>query len=270
MPMAPGPAFITGGSSGIGLALALKLAARGHPLAIFARDTEKLHMARETIRAANPGIEVAIFPVDVSDGPASTAVFARALDECGPPAWAIASAGIAWPGLFLEEPLDVMQAQMDTNYGGSLRFAHALAPAMAQAGGGRIVFIASGAAFAGIYGYAGYGASKFAVRGLAESLRVELADMGIKVTLACPPDTDTPQLAAEQALKPDVTKAITARGGTLRAETVADAILRAADANRFLAAPGWQMTALGYFHSVITPAFRAWQIGIARKRKGAP
>ncbi|MGB3500809.1 MAG: SDR family oxidoreductase [Mesorhizobium sp.] len=263
--MAAGPAFITGGSSGIGLAIALKLAARGHPVVLFARDGAKLERARETIMAAAPGAAVAIYCVDVGDANAAVAVFQQAIDECGTPGWAIASAGIAEPGLFLEQPLSRMQAQMDINYGGSLRFAHAVAPVMARAGGGKLVFISSGSAFIGLFGYAGYGPTKFAVRGLAETLRIELAQAGVHVTLAYPPDTDTPQLAAEEKLKPAATKAITSSGGVLSAEAVAASILRAADANRFLATPGWQMTALACLHSLIAPAFRAWQRGMVRK-----
>lgn len=262
-----GPAFITGGSSGIGLALAHRLAARGHRLALFARDTARLEHARADIAASHPGAEVSIFPVDVAENEASAAAFAEAFRQCGAPRWAIASAGLAEPGLFLEQPLERMQAQMETNFGGSLRFVRALLPAMVRNGGGRVVLIASGAAFSGIYGYAAYGASKFAVRGLAETLRVELAGSNIQVTLACPGDTDTPQLAAEDTLKPEVTKAITGRGGLLSADAVATAILKGCDANRFLVAPGLRMTALGRFHSVIAPAFQAWQIAVARKHE---
>lgn len=203
--------------------------------------------------------------MDVGDHAASLAAFDAALGKCGTPQWAIASAGIAEPGLFLEQPLERLQVQMDVNYGGTLRFARTLAPGMAAVGGGNLVLISSGAALAGVFGYAGYGASKFAVRGLAETLRVELASNGIRVTLACPPDTDTPQLAAETPLKPEVTKAITAGGGLLSADEVAEAILRGADANRFLVTPGWQMSVLGHLHSVIAPAFRAWQMRVARK-----
>ncbi len=260
-----GPAFITGGSSGIGLALATRLASRGHPLALFARDAAKLEGARAAILSRHGAANVSLFSVDVADHSASLAAFDAALAQCGTPKWAIASAGIAEPGLFLEQPLDRMQVQMDVNYGGTLRFARALAPAMAAARGGNLVLISSGAALAGIFGYAAYGASKFAVRGLAETLRVELAADGIRVTLACPPDTDTPQLAAETLLKPKVTKAITAGGGLHSADAVAQAILRGADANRFLVTPGWQMNALGRFHSLIAPAFRTWQVRVAGK-----
>src|SRR5262245_1258901 len=88
---------------------------------------------------------------------------------------------------------------MRTNYFGSLNFAHAVVPSMIENGGGPLVFVSSAAAICGIYGYSSYGASKFAVRRLAETLRVELRRDGIAVTLVYAPDTDTPQLAGERA-----------------------------------------------------------------------
>ena len=67
-------------------------------------------------------------------------------------------------------------------------------PAMQRARGGRIVMIASGAALIGVYGYSSYAPAKFAARGLAETLRSELAPEGIGVSVVYPPDRDTPQL----------------------------------------------------------------------------
>ena len=137
-----------------------------------------------------------------------------------------------------------------------------------MAPGARLVFVGSGAAFFGIYGYAAYAPSKFALRGLAEVLRVELAPRGIAVTLAYPPDTDTPQLAAEARTKPEATKRITADGGLWQPEAVARAILRGADRGRFAVAPGVQMTALLWLHSLLAPVLRWWQGRIVRRTGG--
>ncbi len=73
-------------------------------------------------------------------------------------------------------------------------------------GGGHIVNVASVAGFVGLYGYTAYAASKFAVIGLSESLRQELKPLGIAVSVVCPPDVDTPGLAAELALRPRETE----------------------------------------------------------------
>ena len=251
------PAFITGGSSGIGLALARQLAARGHPGALFARNADRLAEAASSV----PGARA--YPCDVSDRSAVESAVAQAVSDLGTPEWAIANAGIAEPGTFLTQDIASHEAQMQTNYMGALYFAKACAGAMDA---GRLVFVSSGAAFFGIYGYSAYAPSKFALRGLAEVLRVELAPR-ISVTLAYPPDTDTPQLAAEARTKPEVTKKITAGGGLWAPEAVAAAILKRADKGRFAVAPGLQMAALLWLHSLAAPALRAWQAGIARKHR---
>ncbi len=73
---------------------------------------------------------------------------------------------------------------------------------------------------AGIFGMSSYSASKFALRGLAEALRMECKPFGITVSLAFPPDTDTPMLAAENLVKPLETKAISGDAGTLGTPTL--------------------------------------------------
>ncbi|MER2536872.1 MAG: SDR family oxidoreductase [Rhizobiaceae bacterium] len=258
-------AFITGGSSGIGLALAGQLAASGHDLALIARDPARLETAKAALLQRFRARRVEIFPADVGRREACGAAVGAALDAFGAPAFAIANAGVATPGRFLDQPVEDHEAQMATNYFGSLYFARALAPAMAAKGGGKLVFVSSGAAFFGIYGYSAYAPSKFALRGLAEVLRVELAPHGIGVTVAYPPDTDTPQLAAEALTKPPATKAITAGGGLFSAERVAAAILAGARRNRFVVAPGFQMAFLNASHSLLAPALRLYQASVVRR-----
>ncbi len=72
----------------------------------------------------------------------------------------------------------------------------------------RIAIVSSAVAVIGVCGYAAYAPSKFALRGLAEILRVELANQNLNVTLCMPPDTLTPQLSREQLLRPSATKKI--------------------------------------------------------------
>lgn len=260
---APGAAFITGGSSGIGLALAHQLAAKGHDIALFARDGEKLDAASRDLKAAFPDIQVTTHACDVGARAEVEGAVAAAVQDHGLPAWAIANAGIAEPGLFREQAIDSFEAQMRTNYMGALYFAKA---AVGQMGAGHLVFVSSGAAFFGIPGYAAYAPTKFAMRGLAEVLRVELAPE-ICVTLAYPPDTDTPQLAAESKTKPAATKEITASGGVWQPDAVARYILKRACAGKFTAAPGVQMQALLALHSLLGPALRRWQSGIVKRHR---
>lgn len=259
------PAFITGGSSGIGLELARLLAGRGIPVAILSRDNNKQIDALHRIHKDTPGADIHFYPVDVSNRAACLDAVHQATQDLGAPGWAIANAGCAEPGEFLTQSLDAHEAQMSVNYMGALYFARAATEAMAK--GGKLIFVSSGAAFFGIYGYAAYAPSKFAMRGLAEVLRVELAPRNIAVTLAYPPDTETAMLKAENRSKPDITGKIGESGGLWSAPQVARAILAGADKGRFAVTPGLRMTTLLWLHSLLAPALRAWQ-GRIVKRSG--
>ncbi len=260
-------AFVTGGSSGIGLEVARLFARQGRDVALFARDLEKLEAARASLLVSAPNVRVTCHPVNVVDTDALTTALQQAIDLLGIPDRAVASAGIAIPGLFAEQPLSLHHDHMQTNYFGSLTFVHALTEQMATAGGGRIGLVASGAAFFGIHGYSVYAPSKFALRGLAEVLRIELAPAKIGVTLCYPPDTDTPQLASEKKTKPAATRKITKGGGLWQPQDVARILVAAMDKNKFIAAPGLQMKALNLFGSLAAPALRIWQGHILRKSK---
>jgi 3-dehydrosphinganine reductase len=264
---AKGAAFITGGSSGIGLAMAYQLAARGHGLALFARRQAGLYEAMRGLKAAFRHIQVTTYACDVGERADMERAVAAAVLDHGPPEWAIANAGIAEPGLFRDQPVEAFEAQMRVNYMGALYFAKAATGVMETAQDkGRLVFVSSGAAFFGIYGYSGYAPTKFAMRGLAEVLRVELAPQ-ISVTLAYPPDTQTPMLEAEERTKPAVTKEITAGGGLWQAADVAKLILDRAEAGKFTVAPGAQMKALLLLHSLAGPGLRWWQRRLAAKAR---
>ncbi len=252
------PAFITGGSSGIGLELAKQLSARGHPVALFARDPGRLQAAVEAI-----GPSAFAYPCDVSDAAACAEAVARAIADLGAPGHAVANAGITEPGEFLGQSIALHRRHMEVNYMGALHFAHACTPHMGP--GARLIFVSSVAAFFGIYGYSAYAPTKFAMRGLAEVLRVELAPRGITVTIAYPADTDTPLLAAEAASKPEITRKITESGGTWRTADVAGLILTRADRGRFTATPGMQATLLLHLHSLLAPLLRRWQARIVRR-----
>jgi 3-dehydrosphinganine reductase len=232
----------------------MALAKRGHPIALIAQDPDRLTSAAQTLRRS--GAVVKTRSVDVGDRLSATQAIDQLAEEHGAPAWLINSAGIAEPGLFLDQPLSSHESQLRTNFLGTLYLTHATARHMANAGEGRIVVVSSGAGFYGIYGYAAYAPSKFAVRGLAEVLRVELAPYGISVTAAFPPDTRTPQLEYEERTKPAITKQITAGGGIWEPEDVAEKIIAGALAGRFAVTPGLPTTLLAKLHSSIGPILR--------------
>lgn len=258
-------AFITGGSSGIGLALANLLAQRGYDLALIARNPERLSTAMSDIGRAHPIARVQSYSADVGDEKALGVVLDAALDDFGVPDLAIACAGISLPGRFLDSPLEEVRRSMRVNFEGSAAFAHRILPGMVARGAGHLVLVSSGAALSGIYGYGAYGASKFALRGLAETLKVEMAAHNVGVTICYPPDTDTPMLTAERPLRPAETEEIAGAGSVISAAHVARAILRGVERERFAVAPGMQMGALLWLHSVVGPLFRRYQITVAKR-----
>ncbi len=246
--------LITGGSSGIGLALAHQFAAAGARVSLVARDHAKLDAARTALRAAHPAApEIATASADVAVEAEVLSALQVAESTHGPVDLLITSAGIAHPGYFAEVPVNVFERSMAVNYFGTLYFLKAVVPAMRQRGRGRVVLISSGCGLYGFFGYSAYAPGKFALRGLAECLRAELKDTGVGVTIVYPPDTDTPQLTAENRVKPPETKALTASGGLWTADAVARVTLRAIRRGRFAVTPGLPTTALFWMGGLFAP-----------------
>lgn len=259
-------AVISGGSSGIGLACARILLTRGYHVVLLARDHARLCEAKRDLEGAHP-TGVAILSVDVTDAAATQRAIAQISQQFQRIDWLITSAGIVDPGPFCELELSSHRQQMETNYFGSLHLIHAAVPVMRQHGGGRVTLVSSGAAFIGIAGYSGYAPSKFAVRALAEILRLELARDKIAVSVAFPPDTDTPQLAEEKRKRPLVTQAIAAEGGVMAASDVARVMILQAEGGAFVLAPSRMMGLLARFHGVYKPVL-AWKQRRILRRDG--
>ncbi len=263
MPLPVGQAIITGGSSGIGLAVALQLAGMGHPVSLIARRETVLDEARRLICQRFAGVPVHCACADVTDDVALRAAISEAVSTLGRPSMLICSAGITATGVFAEIGPGTHRRTMEVNYFGTLDAVRIVLPHLVP--GGQIAIVSSAAALTGLYGYSGYAPSKFALRGLAEVLRVELAERNIGVTLCMPPDTDTPQLAAEIPLRPEVTSKVAALGRTLSADAVAEALVKGMAANRFLVLPGLSLRALHLFGGMLGPAMRALQRHFIRR-----
>ncbi|MEL6786259.1 MAG: SDR family oxidoreductase [Cyanobacteria bacterium J06607_15] len=248
-------AIITGGSSGIGKAVAKLLAQQGANLTLIARDRTKLEHAKQEIEAVkvNSSQIVNFVTADVANRESVTWAIKQAIADLGTPRILITSAGMVHPGYFSEIPLDIFEKTMAVNYFGSLYSVKAVLPSMVEQGQGQIVLVSSGAGLIGIYGYTSYCPSKFALRGLAESLRGELKPQGISVAVVYPPDTDTPQLAAENKIKPVETKQITATAKTWSATAVAQEIMRGMEKKQLAIAPGLELKILNRWHSLLSP-----------------
>lgn len=232
--------LITGGSSGIGLALAEQLAALGAKVWLMARDPQRLEDALNSVRQhSDPVIadKHGVIPVDVSDADQVHQAYLILNQKAGVPDIVINSAGVAHPGYFQDLSLEIFRWTMNINYFGTLYVLKEVVPDMILRGSGTIVNISSMAGYVGVFGYTAYGASKFAVRGLTDVLRSELKPLGIQVSLVFPPDTDTPQLAYETQFKPAETKAISENGGAMTADAVAKKILNGVANRKYMINP---------------------------------
>jgi len=189
--------FLTGGSSGIGLAVARLLAAAGASVVIFARHEEKLAAALAEIERCrvSPAQLSACRRLDVADHDMVTAVMSEAVAACGAPDLLINNVGRALPRHVEDVTFGQFAETMKTNLYGAWSTISVLVPHM-KARGGAIVNVSSMAGLIGVFGYTDYCASKFAVVGLSEARRRELWRYGITVSVLCPPDTDTPGLEA--------------------------------------------------------------------------
>lgn len=249
-------AIITGGSSGIGLAVAQQLASQGAHLAIIGRDRTKLAAAQTAIESRRQSTtqRVLSLAADVADRHQAETAMQTAIAQLGCPDLLLTCAGIARPGHFEAVPIEVFEQTMAVNYFGTLYCIRAVLPIMGQRQRGHLMLVSSGAGLVGLYGYTPYSPSKFALRGLAESLRAELKPQGIQVSIVYPPDTDTPQLAEENKTKPAATKQITATADTWTADRVAQVMLAGLQRRAFAITPGLEMGILHRWHSVISPA----------------
>lgn len=229
--------LLTGGSTGIGLAAAQRLASYGARLTLFARRMPMLEEAKAAILAKTPGATVHLLPLDVADEDAVNRTVAPHI-AAHPADVLINNAGIVMPGRFLELDAKHYREQMNVNYFGAVHMCRAVVPQLVQRGGGHVANVGSLLSVFGIYGYSAYCASKFALYGFSDALRGELLPQKVRVTILLPPDTDTPQHSFELQYLPPETKAISGTVKMLTAEQVADALLDGMNAGRFEIVPG--------------------------------
>jgi NAD(P)-dependent dehydrogenase (short-subunit alcohol dehydrogenase family) len=171
-------AWVIGGSSGIGAAVARELRRRGATVAISARREDRL--------AEVAGGAMLVVPVDVTDAASVLAAATRVREELGPIDLAVLSAGY-WKQM---DPADWDTALFDqhiaTNLSGMSNSIAAVLPGMLERRQGVIAGVASVAGFRGLAGAEAYGATKAAQINLLESLRVHVARTGVQVTTICP------------------------------------------------------------------------------------
>ena len=216
--------LITGASSGIGRAAALAFAKEGAKLVLAARRRDQLEDAAASVRSL--GGEAVVTQTDVADrqqvqSAVNTAVssFGGRLDIL------VNNAGIGYYGMLEEMPLKEIETLWNVNMMGTIYATQAAIPLMRKQGGGQIINIASVAGKIGNPGNAIYCATKFAMVGMSEALRVELHGSGIEVSVICPIGTNTEFFEASSARSK---RAHSPMGPIHTAEKVARAIVRCA------------------------------------------
>jgi NAD(P)-dependent dehydrogenase (short-subunit alcohol dehydrogenase family) len=170
-------AVVTGGSRGLGFALARELREQGARVAICARGEEQLFRAR-----AKLGDDVVAIPCDVSDR-AQVEAF---IDEVGPVDVLINNAGVIAVGPWQTQTHDDFRELMDIQFWGVVHTTLAVLPSMIERGGGRIANVTSIGGKVSVPWLLPYNSAKFAAVGFSEGLRAELAGTGVKVTTVVP------------------------------------------------------------------------------------
>lgn len=174
---------ITGASSGIGRALALEFAGSGAKLAIAARNETRLKETEEAVKKL--GAEVISVKTDVSVETDCRNLIKQTVDTFGGIDILINNAGISMRALFVETDLDVIRQLMDVNFWGTVYCSKYAMPHLLKSRGS-LVGVSSIAGYKGLPGRTGYSASKFAMHGFLETLRIENLKTGLHVLIACP------------------------------------------------------------------------------------
>jgi len=182
--------IITGGSSGIGLALAKEFVMQHAQVVLIARDEEKLRTAKKLLEA-DSSAKVFIVVADVSDNAAISAAIDKTADTFGRIDVLINNAGVTTCGRFADQSIEDLEKCVFINYLGCV-YASKAAWVWLKQSKGQLSFVSSVAGYLGLIGYSSYAPTKFAITGLTECLRMEGAADEIKVSIIYPPDTNTP------------------------------------------------------------------------------
>lgn len=184
-------ALVTGASSGIGLELAKLLVKDGHTVIAVAHDSAKLEEAAKVLRSIAKNAQVETIAVDLSDQRGPMHVFGEVKKRGLAVDCLINNAGIGLRGAFAETSLDAHMQLIRTNIVALTQLTHFFLPSMIEQKSGKILNVASTAAFQPGPYMSTYYASKAYVLSFSESLKEEVAELGITVTTLCPGPTAT-------------------------------------------------------------------------------
>jgi 3-oxoacyl-[acyl-carrier protein] reductase len=182
-------ALVTGGSRGIGKAIARTLARDGAEVVLTGRSLESATAAADEIRAEGGKVRAAA--LDITDDASVKATLAEVVEACGIIAILVNNAGITSDNLLLRMKPDDWDSVLDTNLSGVYRVCRAVVPSMVRARHGRVVNITSVVAAIGNPGQTNYAAAKAGIEGFTRSLARELASRDVTVNCVAPGFIDT-------------------------------------------------------------------------------
>ena len=228
-------AVVTGGSSGIGKAIANKLAERGMHVWLLAQRKDILVSAQKEVESHRKDQTqvIGIVSLDVSNLDQVEKAVSFIKDGCGSIDLLVNSAGVTHPGYVEKLDINIFQWMMEVNYFGTVYMIKEMLPEMIKRGSGYILNVCSLSGVLASFGYTAYAASKYAVHGFSEALRMELKVHGIGVSVLFPSDTDTPQLAYENRFKPPETRALNSLAGANSPDDVARIAIRAIEHGQY-------------------------------------
>lgn len=200
-----GPAWITGASSGIGRALALKLAENGWTVAATARSEDALQdLAAQSDPLAGT---IWAYPGDVRETDTMARQCRQIAEDLGPIALLVANAGVYLPQDGLKADPEAFRTSFDVNLMGTVNVLLPAIEQMRQAGRGQIGVVSSVAGYRGLPTSAAYGASKAGLINMVESLKFDLDRAGIRIQLINPGFVDTPATRSNPFPMPDILSA---------------------------------------------------------------
>ena len=243
-----GTYVVTGASRGIGRSIARDLALRGAALVLIARDKKALAAVEQEIRMVAPGRSVETVSCDLSDRKAIEETCSNIKKRHRILRGIINNAGYARPGYFAEIPADEFDKAVRVDYLGAVYVTHGLQGLVAE--GGLITFTSSVVGYMGVFGYSSYAGPKFALIGLAETLRQEMLARQIQVSVLCPPDTETPGYATENETKPYETASLSESAKLMSADAVAAKFIKGVSKGKFMITCNFESGMLYRLHGI--------------------
>ncbi|MEL6343452.1 MAG: SDR family NAD(P)-dependent oxidoreductase [Myxococcota bacterium] len=234
-------AVITGGANGIGRALARGLLRRGAHLALVDLDEENLAALARQLQHDAPGRIISTHIVDVADRETMRALAQRVHDAHGGVDLLINNAGIGYEGAFQQTTLETWDHIIGVNLWGVIHGCHFFLPLLARAEQGHIVNLSSLFGYTGMAGQTAYCTTKYAIRGLSESLWEDLRDTSVGLTVVHPGSVATGIMKAAQGDDPELmaTLADWYEKNAMSPDRAADRIIAAVErgAERLLISP---------------------------------